>query len=82
MSKPPEPKMSREAWQLYTTVTCALEIENSDSVFIADIRLVRRAKLQHKELPAALRELHAAELICTRQSRHGCTFWLPPLKSN
>jgi hypothetical protein len=79
MSKPVEPKLSPQAWRIFKTVVTALGIENTNRVFIADVVLVRRSRIQHREVSSALTELTTVDLLRTKQSRRGCEYWLPPL---
>jgi hypothetical protein len=81
MSKPIEPKLSPQAWRLFKTVVTALGVENAERVLIADVVLVRRSRILHKEIPSALTELTTADLLRTKQSRRGCAYWLPPLEA-
>lgn len=79
MSRPTEPKLSREAWRMFTVVAASLAKETTEQTYIADIHMTRRARLLHKELPSVLTELQRAGLVLTKQGRHGCTFWLPEM---
>jgi hypothetical protein len=79
MSKPIEPKMSPEARRLLTTVIGLMQIQKTDTCTVRDVRLAHNARLLPREIPAAISELRAANLIDITQGRRGCTFTLKPI---
>lgn len=79
MSRPLEPQMSAEAKRLLTAVLGVMKLQKTDTCTVRDVRLAHNAKLQPKEIPAAMRELRAADVIDIAQGRRGCTFTLKPI---